>query len=178
MPVTLYEHVPRPDVMKLTTLARAKYMNPGINYSEEKAAIAAIQQSDPTDFQQIAATQLELANSYYTAVRIQSAQSFLWSRVTSGIGFVFFLAAIVFLIVELGKVSYFGAAVSAVGGVLVEVYAGLIQWQGKQTSNQSKDYHVRLDRIQRFIIANSTCEGLDGQEKQQMRSEIIRKLVE
>jgi hypothetical protein len=62
--------------------------------------------------------------------------------------------------------------------VLVEVYAGLIQWQGKQAADQAKDYHVRLDRIQRFIIANSACEGIDGSEKKQMRSEIIRKLVE
>jgi hypothetical protein len=149
-----------------------------INIAEEQAAIAAIEQSDPTNFQQIAATQLELANSYYTAVRIQSAQSFLWSRITSGIGFVFFLVAIIFLIIELGNISYFGAAVSAIGGVLVEVYAGLIQWQGKQAADQAKDYHVRLDRIQRFIIANSACEGIDGSEKKQMRSEIIRKLVE
>ncbi len=94
------------------------------------------------------------------------------ARLRPGVGFVFFL------IIELGNVSYFGAAVSVVGGVIVEVYAGLVQWQGKLTADQAKDYHVRLDRIQRFIVANSACEGLDGAEKQQKRSEIISKLVE
>ena len=149
-----------------------------LNTIEEKEAIAAIQKADPTNFQQIASTQIELSNSYYTSVRIQSAESFKWSRIISGVGFFFFLAAIIFLIVELGNVSYFGAAVSAVGGALVEVYAGLIQWQGKQTADQAKDYHIRLDRIQRFIIANSACQSLNDSEKQQIRSEIIRKLVE
>jgi hypothetical protein len=104
------------------------------NVSEEKAAIAALEQSDPTNFQQIASTQLELSNSYYTSIRNQSTQSFKWSLITSGIGFVFFLVSIIFLIIELGKVSYFGAAVSAVGGMLVEVYAGLIQ--GKVNKQQ------------------------------------------
>src|SRR5437763_16363397 len=66
------------------------------NISEEKAAIAALEQSDPTNFQQIAATQLRLSESYYNSVHDQSEQSFLWSRITSGIGFVFFLAAIIF----------------------------------------------------------------------------------
>jgi hypothetical protein len=149
-----------------------------LNTIEEKAAIEAIQQADPTNFQQIASTTIELSNSYYTSVRMQSAESFKWSRIISGVGFFFFLAAIIFLIFELGNVSYLGATISAVGGVLVEVYAGLIQWQGKQTVDQAKDYHIRLDRIQRFIIANSACESLNDSEKQQTRSEIIRKLVE
>ncbi len=144
------------------------------NISEEKAAIAALEQSDPTDFQQIAASQLDLALSYYKSVRDQSEQSFLWSRITSGIGLAFFLLAVTFFIIRLENISY----ISAVGGALVEVYAGLIQWQGKRKEDQAKNYHVRLDRIQRFIIANSACEGLDGAEKQQKRSEIISKLVE
>ncbi len=145
---------------------------------EAKVAIADLQESDPTDFQAIAASQLKLANSYYNSVRNQSDQSFLWSRITSGVGLVFFLAAAAFLIIDLGNISYFSAAISAVGGVVVEVYAGLIQSQGKQKAEQASEYHIRLDRIQRFIIANSACEGLDGPEKQQKRSEIISKLVE
>lgn len=147
-------------------------INPSI--SEEKAAIAALQQSDTTDFQQIAASQLDLAMSYYKSVRNQSEQSFLWSRVTSGIGFAFFLVAAAFFIVRLENISY----ISAVSGALVEVYAGLIQWQGKRKEDQAKDYHVHLDRIQRFIIANNACESLNDAEKQKKRSEIISKLAE
>jgi hypothetical protein len=67
---------------------------------------------------------------------------------------------------------------TAIGGVVVEVYAGLIQAQGRDKSTQTSEYHVRLDRIQRFIIANSACEGLADEAKQQKRSEIISKLVE
>ncbi len=146
--------------------------------SEAKSAITALEQANPTDFQAIAASQLELANSYYTSVRNQSDQSFLWARITSGIGLAFFLVAAAFLIIDLGNISYFSAAISALGGVVVEVYAGLIQSQGKQKAEQASEYHIRLDRIQRFIITNSACEGLDGPEKQQKRSEIISKLVE
>lgn len=149
-----------------------------VNFSKEQAAIEAIRQSDPTNFQNIAASELDLSNSYYASVRIQSGQSFLWSLIASGVGLVFFIISVVFLIFELGKVSYFGAAVSAVGGAFVEVYAGLIQWQGRQTAKQAKDCRNDLNRIQRFIIANSACEGLKDEEKQKKRAEIISKLVE
>jgi hypothetical protein len=160
----LYEAMPYVSSISLT--------NP--NISEEKSAIAILQQTDPTNFQHIAASQLDLSNSYYTSVRNQSEQSFLWSRITSGIGLAFFHIAVVFFIIRLENISY----INAVGGALVEVYAGLIQWQGKLTADQAKEYHVHLDRVQRFVIANSACKGLNDAEKQQKRSEIISKLVE
>src|SRR6266700_233503 len=50
-----------------------------INIAEEQAAIAAIEQSDPTDFQTIATHMLELSNDHYTSVRTKSEKSFSWT---------------------------------------------------------------------------------------------------
>lgn len=146
--------------------------------SEEKAAIAALRQSDPTNFQENAANLLDLSDSYYKAVLKQSKQSFVWALIASGIGLFCFLVAVFFLLIHLGDISYYSATISAVGGALVEVIAGLILVQSKQKSEQATDYHIRLDRIQRFIVANSACEGLEGEIKQTTRAELIRALAD
>ena len=61
---------------------------------------------------------------------------------------------------------------------LTGLFGGLIQAQGKQVDKEAKECRINLDRIQRFIIANSACEGLDDPKKKQKRAEIISKLVE
>src|SRR5690348_13019474 len=67
-----------------------------INITEEKATIAAIQQSDPTDFQEIATHMLELSNDHYTSVRIKSEKSFSWTIRAYSTALFFFLAAATF----------------------------------------------------------------------------------
>src|SRR5690348_11780315 len=51
------------------------------NIIEEMAAIATIQESDPTDIQAISGSKLTLSNSFYNNALLQSQQSFLWSLI-------------------------------------------------------------------------------------------------
>jgi hypothetical protein len=104
--------------------------------SEEQAAIATIQKSDPTDIQAISASKLTLSNSFYNNALRQSQQSFLWALIWAGVGALFIISTVTLVIILQPTIA---------------------------TS---------------VIIANSACEGLEGTDKQQMRSEIIRKLVE
>jgi hypothetical protein len=147
---------------------------------EEQIAIATIKEANPTDIQEISASKLTLSNSFYNNALRQSQQSFLWALILAGVGAVFIIVAVTLVIVlqptiatsviiaVLGGTG--GAGSSAISYATLQLY--------KQASEQAAACHIRLDRASDFILANSACEGLEGQEKQQMRSEIIRKLVE
>ncbi len=124
------------------------------NVYEEKAAISNIQQSDQSDFQTISGSKLTLSNSYYNNALHQSQQSFT--------------IATSVIIALLGGTG--GVGSSAIAYATLQLY--------KQASEQAAACHIRLDRASDFILANSACEGLGDTEKLQMRSEIIRKLVE
>lgn len=144
------------------------------NISEEQAAIAAIEQTDPTNFHAIASHMLELSNEHYTSVRIKSEKSFSWSIIAYATALLFFLAAATFFIIHQTNASYF----TALGTALAGLFGGLIQVQGNRVDKEAKECRVNLDRIQRFIIVNSACEGLEGPEKKQMKIENMRKLAE
>ena len=150
------------------------------NIVEEKAAISTIQESNPTDIQSISASKLTLSNSFYNNALRQSQQSFLWSLIWAGVGALFIISTVTLVIVLQPTIATSviiallggtgGAGSSAISYATLQLY--------KQASEQAAACHIRLDRASDFILANSACEGLEGIEKQQMRSEIIRRLVE
>jgi len=150
------------------------------NVAAEKAAISTIQQSEPTDFQAISASKLTLSNSFYNNALRQSQQSFLWSLIWAGVGALFIISTVTLVIVLRPTIAA-SVIIALLGGTgcigsSAIAYATLQLY--KQASEQAAACHIRLDRTSDFIIANSACEGLDGQEKKEMRSEIIRKLFE
>jgi len=153
---------------------------PYSNVAAEKAAISTIQQSEPTDFQAISASKLTLSNSFYNNALRQSQQSFLWSLILAGVGALFIISTVTLVIVLQPTIatSVIIALLGGTGGVGSSAIAYATLQLYKQASEQAASCHIRLDRASDFIIANSACEGLDVPEKQQMRSEIIRKLVE
>src|SRR6266581_3355798 len=150
------------------------------NVYEEKAAISNIQQSDQSDFQTISGSKLTLSNSYYNNALHQSQQSFLWALIWAGVGalFIFSTVTLVIILQPTIATSVIIALLGGTGGVGSSAIAYATLQLYKQASEQAASCHIRLDRASDFILANSACEGLSSPEKQQMRSEIIRKLVE
>jgi hypothetical protein len=157
-----------------------KFLANARNIAEERAAIATIKESDPTDFKAISGSKLTLSNSFYNNALRQSQQSFLWALIFAGAGALFIITAVTLVIVLQPTIAT--SVIIALLGGSGGVGAGAISYATlqlyKQASDQAAACHIRLDRASDFILANSACEGLEGQEKQQMRSEIIRKLVE
>ena len=151
-----------------------------IRINEEKAAIATIQQSNPTDIQAISASKLTLSNSFYNNALRQSQQSFLWSLIFAGVGAIFIVSTVTLVIVLQPTIatSVIIALLGGSGGIGSGAIAYATLQLYKQASEQAAACHIRLDRTSDFILANSACEGLSETEKQQMRSEIIRKLFE
>jgi hypothetical protein len=140
------------------------------SFTVSQRAIENVAQADPGNIQQVAASQLEITNRYYQSVLVQAQQSFRSALAAAGIGLTFFLAAIAFLLVgRQDDVS----VISMLSGALVEVIAGINFWLYGRTTKQLDAYHARLERTQRFLLANSMAENLDDQTKQRARAELV-----
>ena len=137
------------------------------------AVISDLAAAKPGEVQKIAASQIELLTSYYNAVLAQARKSFTWALVAAGIGLAFFLGSVAFLLfMQSTAVAVPVAAVGVIGGALVEVIAGINFWLYSKTTAQLAAFHQHLDQTQRFLLANSICESLEGEAKQQVRSSL------
>lgn len=136
--------------------------------------IERLSNADPSNVQQIAASQIELLSNYHQEVLNQAKKSFFWALVAAGAGFFFFLATLLFVIYPNDNKRTEFAVVSTVGGALIEVISAINFYLYGKASSQMADFQQRLDRTQRFLLANSICEGLKDEAKQKSRSDLIR----
>jgi len=101
---------------------------------------------------------------YYTDVLIQSNKSFQLARSAALVGVVFFIAAVVFLLwtnsLEIGIVS-------AIGGAIVEVIAGLAFYLYGKATDQLQDNRRSMEQTQRFLLANSIANSSLGDDPKQ-----------
>jgi hypothetical protein len=102
--------------------------------------VSDVAKADPGNIQEVAATQLALSNAYYKSVLSQAQRSFL---------------AAAALIVAVRSTKLDAAAISVIGGAIVEVIAGLNFWLYSKTSSQLDSFHVRLQQTQNYLLANS-----------------------
>jgi hypothetical protein len=124
----------------------------------------------PGDVLESAESQLPLIAAIYSSVLRQANRSFIAALIAAGIGLVFFIAAVSFLLLERpASVSI----ISLIAGALVEVIAGVNFYLYTRASNQLSTFHLRLDKTQNFLLANSVCENLEGEIKQQTRADLV-----
>jgi hypothetical protein len=126
--------------------------------------------SDPSNIQEVAASQLSIISRIYENVLSQAQQSFRAALVAAAIGLVFLLAAIGFLLVQ-SRTDV--ATVSVIIGALVEVISGINFYLYAKTSQQLSSFHLRLDQTQRLLLANSVCENLEGDIKASTRAKLV-----
>jgi uncharacterized membrane protein len=129
-----------------------------------------IARSRPAEIQEVAASQIKLLTSFYNTVLEQARRSFRWAIIGVGVGLLFFLSAIAFL---LSSQPENVATMSAVAGGLVEVIAGINFVLYAKTTAQLATFHERLERTQRFLLANSLVESLDGEPKTSTRARLV-----
>lgn len=130
-----------------------------------------VARADPGNIQAVGAAQLALSNSYYESVLVQARRSFGVALVSAIVGLAFFVGAIALTIIQ-GNSN--GAFVSVLAGGIVEVISGLNFWLYGRTASQLDAFHIRLDRTQRYLLANSVSTGVPAES----RSAIVAKLVE
>lgn len=140
-------------------------------------AIEKIAQADPSNLAAVVSPNLEMGNSYYLNTLNQSRQSFSWALVGEGVVIAFFIAAVILFTLRLpGNASYLAPLITALAGGVVQIATGVLFKFYSSASDQTAACHNRLDRIQRFFIANSACEHLDEENKSTTQVALIKKL--
>lgn len=140
--------------------------------------IEKVARTNPSDIQTTTANLMQVDNSYYINALEQSKSSFDWAIRIGVTGIAFFFIAAGILIWKQADQSYAGPLITALSGAVVEVIAGIILALHRHASDQVNSCHVRLNRMQRFLVANSACESLEGEIKQKTRAELIMKLAD
>jgi hypothetical protein len=131
-------------------------------------------QADTSEPQQVAAASTNLLNSYYTVALIHSRRSFNWALIAAGVGLIFFLGAVAFvLIMQSTEV----ATVSLIGGAITELISGLNFYLYGRATEQLADYRRSLEQTQRFLLANSIAETLQT-EKDKARADLVNTIAQ
>jgi len=168
----------------VSTLDSRRFKRPGRVYlvSQEgqmlevsRDAVERISKAKPSDVQEIAGSQIQLLLGYYQLVLDQAKKSFRWALIAAGVGLAFFIVAV-------GSILYLNAGnaatVSVVSGAIVEVISAINFYLYSKTSGHLADFHNRLEGTQRYLLANSICESLDGPNKQTTRIELVRAIAQ
>jgi len=138
-------------------------------------AIKSVSKADPSNIQEVAAAQLALSNLYYENVLSQARRSFNAAAIAAIGGSFFFLAAIIFAIVAKQLTA---SLISSVGGAVVEVVSGLNFWLYARTSVQLNSFHMRLERMQRYLVANSVAASLTGEQRESTLAKLVMSISE
>ncbi|MEM6379669.1 MAG: hypothetical protein AAF705_15815 [Bacteroidota bacterium] len=134
-------------------------------------AVEELSEATVEDIQSIASAQVKILGFYYKEVLGQAKNSFILASIASVVGLFFFLSAIGFVIYNQPRNK---TLIPLVSGALIEVIAGINFYLYGRTTQQLSSFHSRLDRTQRYLLANSICETLEGDAKQTARSELVK----
>ena len=86
-------------------------------------------------------------------------------------GLLFFIAAAAFALVTGLTLS---SIVPLVSGAVVEAVSGVVFYLYGQTTAQLSSFHSRLEVLQRYLLANSLCETLEGDDRSKARTALIQ----
>ena len=127
------------------------------------------------DVQSVAASQISLLVGYHEIVLAQSRRSFTWALIGAGAGLAFFMIAAG---LALSAKNALGATLAAISGAVVEIVAGVVFYLYGKTTSQLGDFHGRLEKLQRYLLANSICESLGETERDKARADLIREIAQ
>ena len=125
--------------------------------------------------QEVASSQISILNGYYNNVLSQSQMSFRFALLTAFFGFLFFLAAAVFLLIynlqSLAQITVLGGALSSIISLVnFHLY--------NKSSSQLADFQQRLDMTQRFLLSDALCNTIKDSAKQDAtRADLIMTII-
>jgi Cyanobacterial TRADD-N associated 2-Transmembrane domain len=170
------------DATSSSTLDSRRFKRAGARYFSDspiayisRDAVERISKAKPGDVQEIAGSQIHLLLGYYQLVLDQARKSFMWALIAAGVGLGFFIVAVGFILYLHAENA---AIISVVSGALVEAIAGINFYLYSKTSGHLVDFHNRLEGTQRYLLANSICESLEGSHKQAARIELVRTIAQ
>jgi len=126
---------------------------------------------NPKDTQKVAALVMRTSLKYYGVVLDQAQQSFRWALRIAAVAALFFIYSC--WLVMNGKVA--GATVSMIAGTLIQVISAINFYLYSKTARQFAGFHICLERMDRYLLANSYCENLSTDSA---RDDCRRKTIE
>ncbi|WP_327099573.1 hypothetical protein OIE68_12695 [Nocardia vinacea] len=139
------------------------------------SAIESLAKADPGNIQEVAASQLAISNDYYESVLRQASRSFVAAIVSAGVGLLFFVCSVAFAMISHNLDA---ALISSLAGGIVEVISGLNFWLYGRTALQLDAFHLRLERTQRYLLANSMSSNLSEDARSQVIADLVRAMVD
>lgn len=137
-------------------------------------SIERLSRAAPSDIQTIAGSQLELLAGYHEIVLAQSRKSFCWALIGGGIGLVFFVCAVAIALLK--NANALIPLLALLAGAIVEVVAGVVFFLYGKAMAQLGIFHGRLETLQRYLLANSICESLEGEDRTKARVALIQEV--
>jgi len=139
-----------------------------------RPALERLSKADPANVLEVAAYQTQLIHDYHREAIAQAGKSLWGALIASVIALLFFLSSIGLILFQQPQSA---AVISLISGALVQFISAINFYLYGRTSKQFAEFQSRLDTTQRFLIANSICEGLKGDFKQQARIELVRAIA-
>lgn len=129
--------------------------------------------------QETAYKYIKLSLAFYNDVVNQAQQSFTVALYASGLALIGFFGAAAFLLFTAKDISVAGATIAAIGGAISGLVAGVNFYLYGMTSTQFSAFHARLDRLQRFFMADELCYRLcdDGNAERTALSTLINTIA-
>jgi hypothetical protein len=144
------------------------------DFAHVSPSIDRLVKADPRNVQEVAASQLQLIIACYRIDLTQVRRCFFWALVAAGMGFLLFVIA---ALASIATGNTAAAFVLVLSGCAMEAVAGLLFSLYGRSAAESRDFHGRLEAVQQHILANSICESLSGDRKEQTRAELARKVA-
>jgi hypothetical protein len=137
-----------------------------------KKTCAQIATAEPGNTRAMAGHLNEMILAYYGDVLSQANQSF-WTAVGTGaLGVIFFFWAVYKSMGSTPSLS--SAAVGVIGGAIVQTISGIQFFIYNRASRQFASFHICLERMNRFLLADTICDNLQNETaKQGARLELI-----
>jgi hypothetical protein len=149
-------------------------------YTDTNDMVRKLSEVAPGDVQGVVALQTGLLQQYYENALEQSKTSFRWAVISTTIAFVCLLASVGVMLVTIliaKEVPNLMGILTGVGSLLAQFLAGGQFWLYDRARQRLERTQLQLQKVQRYQLANSVCEALEGQMQQQTRANLVRAIA-
>ena len=151
------------------------------NYSDADAIVRQFSEVAPDDVKSIAALQTGLLQEYYENALEQTKTSFRWAIISTMIGFGCLVATVVYLLIttvstDTGTPDLVGI-LTGVSSVLSQFIGGVQFLLYDRAGKRLAQSQLQLHQVQRFQLANSVCESLEGKAQHKARADLVKSIA-
>jgi hypothetical protein len=131
---------------------------------------------EPGDVQKIVSAQIKLLINYNQDALEQGKTSFKWAIISTIASFGFLIVVLGYLIVN--QSQNIVSILAGISTLIAQLLSGTQFYLYRRSQEQVAYFYKALNQTQKFMLANSVCEGLDGEYKQKARSELVKSITQ